>query len=139
MLIEHGAACLAAMSLRSPTNSAKIVECGAIEVLVRCMRSHSDKSSMLRQGRSAQPTLLHTHTHTHKHTYTHTHTHIHTHTHTHIHKHTHTHTHTHYHVSESLPKNNWRFHQDVQPPNINNLSNTTQNKTKQNNTQAAYA
>jgi Armadillo/beta-catenin-like repeat len=48
--MEHGAACLAAMSLRSPTNSAKIVECGAIEVLVRCMRSHSDKSSMQRQG-----------------------------------------------------------------------------------------
>lgn len=50
VLMEHGAACLAAMSLRSPTNSAKIVECGAIEVLVRCMRSHSDKSSMQRQG-----------------------------------------------------------------------------------------
>lgn len=50
MLIEHGAACLAAMSLRSPGNSVKIVECGAIEVLVRCMRAHSDKASMQRQG-----------------------------------------------------------------------------------------
>lgn len=65
VLIEHGAACLAAMSLRSPTNSAKIVECGAIEVLVRCMRSHSDKSSMQRQGQSARiHATAHTHTHT---------------------------------------------------------------------------
>ena len=31
-LVEHGAACLAAMSLRSPSNSTRIVECGAIEV-----------------------------------------------------------------------------------------------------------
>lgn len=63
VLIEHGAACLAAMSLRSPTNSAKIVECGAIEVLVRCMRSHSDKSSMQRQGQ-LNALMAHTHTHT---------------------------------------------------------------------------
>jgi Armadillo/beta-catenin-like repeat len=55
VLIEHGAACLAAMSLRSPGNSAKIVECGAIEVLVRCMRAHSDKASMQRQGTPYSP------------------------------------------------------------------------------------
>jgi hypothetical protein len=49
-LIEHGAACLAAMTLRSPSNSEKIVECGAIEVLVKCMRNHVDKPALQRQG-----------------------------------------------------------------------------------------
>ena len=49
-LVEHGAACLAAMSLRSPSNSARIVECGAIEVLVKCMRRHSDRVAFQRQG-----------------------------------------------------------------------------------------
>jgi Armadillo/beta-catenin-like repeat len=58
VLIEHGAACLAAMSLRSPGNSVKIVECGAIEVLVRCMRAHSDKASMQRQGTPHSVMLL---------------------------------------------------------------------------------
>jgi hypothetical protein len=48
--IEHGAACLAAMSLRSPSNAERIVECGAVEVLVNCMRKHADKPSLQRQG-----------------------------------------------------------------------------------------
>jgi hypothetical protein len=49
-LVEHGAACLAAMSLRSPSNSERIVECGAVEVLVNCMRKHSERSGLQRQG-----------------------------------------------------------------------------------------
>ena len=39
------------MSLRSPTNSTRIVECGAIDVLVNCMRAHEDKAALQRQGR----------------------------------------------------------------------------------------
>lgn len=38
------------MSLRSPTNSARIVECGAIDVLVKCMRAHEEKTALQRQG-----------------------------------------------------------------------------------------
>jgi len=50
VLVEHGAACLAAMSLRSPSNSARIVETGAVEVLVTCLRRHPDRVALQRQG-----------------------------------------------------------------------------------------
>lgn len=48
-LMEHGAACLAAMSLRSPQNSYKIAETGAIEILVRGMRKHPMNGAFQRQ------------------------------------------------------------------------------------------
>jgi len=50
VLVEHGLACLAAMSLRSPSNSVRIMATGAAEVLVRCLRRHADKSAVQRQG-----------------------------------------------------------------------------------------
>ncbi len=48
-LMEHGAACLAAMSLRSPQNSYKIAETGAIEILVKGMRKHPMNGAFQRQ------------------------------------------------------------------------------------------
>lgn len=49
-IIEHGLACFAAMSLRSPSNSSRIVSFGSIEVIVNCMRKFSDKTALQRQG-----------------------------------------------------------------------------------------
>ncbi len=48
-LMEHGAACLAAMSLRSPTNSYRIAETGAIDILVKGMRRHPSHGAYQRQ------------------------------------------------------------------------------------------
>ena len=48
-LMEHGAACLAAMSLRSPSNSYRIAETGAIEILVKAMRRHPNFGTFQRQ------------------------------------------------------------------------------------------
>lgn len=48
-LVEHGVACLAAMSLRSPSNSYALVAAGAVQALTKVMKNHSDKSSVLRQ------------------------------------------------------------------------------------------
>ena len=50
VLIEHGIACLAAMALRFPTNSARIVNSGAIISVVRDMERHATKSSLNRQA-----------------------------------------------------------------------------------------
>eukprot|EP01038_Epipyxis_sp_PR26KG_P005435 gene5435-7528_t len=50
ILVEHGLACLAAMSLRSPNNSEKIVSYGAIEIIVNLMHKHKDAQALLRQG-----------------------------------------------------------------------------------------
>jgi hypothetical protein len=47
---EHGIASLAAMTLRSPANSTKIVRVGAIDVIVKAMRRHSEKGSVQRQA-----------------------------------------------------------------------------------------
>jgi hypothetical protein len=49
-LVEHGIACLAAMSLRFPANSQRIFKCGAVDVVVKCMRKYSDKPVLLRQA-----------------------------------------------------------------------------------------
>jgi hypothetical protein len=50
-LMEHAIACLAAMSLRSPSNSQKIVDSGvAVELLVKNMRRHFSHQSLQRQG-----------------------------------------------------------------------------------------
>ena len=48
-LMEHGAACLAAMSLRSPSNSYKIAETGAIDILVKGMRRYPQHGAFQRQ------------------------------------------------------------------------------------------
>jgi len=48
-LMEHGAACLAAMSLRSPSNSYRIAETGAIDILVKGMRKHPMNGAFQRQ------------------------------------------------------------------------------------------
>lgn len=49
-LMEHGFACLAAMSLRSPSNSQRIIDTGvAIDMLVKNMRRHKDKQPLQRQ------------------------------------------------------------------------------------------
>jgi hypothetical protein len=50
LLMDHAIACLAQMSLRSPSNSSRIVECGAIEILVKTMHAYPDKSNLLRQA-----------------------------------------------------------------------------------------
>jgi len=50
VLAEHGLACLAAMSLRSPSNATRIMTTGAAEVMVRCLRRHADKPAVQRQG-----------------------------------------------------------------------------------------
>jgi armadillo repeat-containing protein 6 len=47
---EHALACLAAMSLRSPTNSTRIASTGALEVMANVMRRHADKGALQRQG-----------------------------------------------------------------------------------------
>lgn len=50
-LMEHALACLAAISLRSPSNAQRIVSSGnALEVIARNMRRYADKSGLLRQG-----------------------------------------------------------------------------------------
>lgn len=48
--MDNAAACLAAISLRSQSNSRAIVECGAIETLIVGMRKHFDKASFQRQA-----------------------------------------------------------------------------------------
>lgn len=49
-LMEHGFACLAAMTLRSPSNSQRIIDTGvAIDMIVRNMRRYKDKQSLQRQ------------------------------------------------------------------------------------------
>lgn len=50
VLVEHGLACLAAMSLRSPSNSVRILSTGAAEVMVKAMRRHADRPAVQRQG-----------------------------------------------------------------------------------------
>ena len=47
---EHGFACLAAMSLRCPNNSEKIVKAGAMDVIVKGMDRHHDKVALQRQA-----------------------------------------------------------------------------------------
>ena len=47
---EHALACLAAMSLRSPSNSEKIMNCGAAEIIVQSMRKYPDKGALQRQA-----------------------------------------------------------------------------------------
>lgn len=49
MLMEHGAACLAAMSLRQPVNAAKIAHVGGLDILVKAMRRHEKAGGMQRQ------------------------------------------------------------------------------------------
>ena len=39
MLMEHGAACLAAMSLRQPANAAKIAQVGGVDIMVKAMKA----------------------------------------------------------------------------------------------------
>ena len=50
VLVEHGLACLAAMSLRSPSNSRRIMGTGAATVMVLAMRKHADRAAVQRQG-----------------------------------------------------------------------------------------
>ena len=50
-LMEHAVACLAAITLRSPSNSQRIIKTGsAIDILAQTMRFHIDRSGLLRQG-----------------------------------------------------------------------------------------
>ena len=50
-LMEHAVACLAQISLRSPNNALKIVNCGsALEILAKTMRRYYDRSGLQRQG-----------------------------------------------------------------------------------------
>ena len=49
MLMEHGAACLAAMSLRQPANAAKIAQVGGVDIMVKAMRKHEKAGGMQRQ------------------------------------------------------------------------------------------
>ena len=49
-LVENGIACLAAMSLRFPANSFKIVNCGAINVVVAGMERHASRPVLNRQA-----------------------------------------------------------------------------------------
>lgn len=49
-LVEHGIACLAAMALRSPSNSAKMVSTGVVVVVVENMRRHPSHAALQRQG-----------------------------------------------------------------------------------------
>ena len=48
--VEHGFACLAAMSLRCPNNSLRIVQSGAMDVMVKGMDRHQDKVALQRQA-----------------------------------------------------------------------------------------
>jgi len=48
-LMENGAACLAAMSLRSPTNAYRIAETGSIDILVKGMKRHPSHGAFQRQ------------------------------------------------------------------------------------------
>ncbi len=48
--VEHALACIAAMTLRCPGNSSKIMEFGTAELIVKSMRRHKDKAALLRQG-----------------------------------------------------------------------------------------
>jgi hypothetical protein len=50
LLMEHGIACCAAMSLRSPSNSTRIVEYGGPELIIKTMHAFIDKGALLRQG-----------------------------------------------------------------------------------------
>ena len=49
-LLEHGIACLAAMSLRFPSNAAKIIKTGAIDLVLKAMARHMARSALVRQG-----------------------------------------------------------------------------------------
>lgn len=50
-LMEHAVACLAAISLRSPSNAQRIVNAGtALDILARNMRRYADRSGLQRQG-----------------------------------------------------------------------------------------
>lgn len=50
-LMEHAVACLAAISLRSPSNAQRIVNCGtALDILAKNMRRYADRSGLQRQG-----------------------------------------------------------------------------------------
>lgn len=50
-LMEHAVACLAQISLRSPSNAQRIVNSGAaLEILARTMRRYADRSGLQRQG-----------------------------------------------------------------------------------------
>lgn len=49
--MEHALACLACMSLRSPSNSQRIVQTGnSVELIVKTMRRYSDKGALQRQA-----------------------------------------------------------------------------------------
>lgn len=50
LFLEHAFSCCAAMTLRSPSNSIAIVNCGAIDHIVAGMRRHSDKPALQRQA-----------------------------------------------------------------------------------------
>jgi hypothetical protein len=50
-LMEHAVACLAQISLRSPSNAQRIVNAGAaLDILARTMRRYADRSGLQRQG-----------------------------------------------------------------------------------------
>lgn len=50
-LMEHAVACLAQISLRSPSNAQRIVSAGAaLDILARNMRRYNDRSGLQRQG-----------------------------------------------------------------------------------------
>lgn len=49
LLMEHGCACLAAMSLRQPTNAARIASAGAAEIIVKGMKRHERAGGLQRQ------------------------------------------------------------------------------------------
>ena len=55
MLMEHGAACLAAMSLRQPANAAKIAQVGGVEIMVKAMRRHEKAGGVQRTMQSMHP------------------------------------------------------------------------------------
>ena len=50
LLMEHGIACCAAMSLRSPSNSTRIVQFGGPDLIIKTMHAFLDKGALLRQG-----------------------------------------------------------------------------------------
>lgn len=54
-LLEHGIACLAAMSLRFPSNAVKIVQSGAMEIVLKAMTRHMTRSALVRQGCTSPP------------------------------------------------------------------------------------
>eukprot|EP01036_Dinobryon_divergens_P013586 gene13586-18328_t len=47
---EHALATLAAMSLRSPLNAARILEVGGIDAMLKAMRRHPTREALQRQG-----------------------------------------------------------------------------------------